>query len=78
MGIAHPDAPRHRDGAVGPGRADSSELPADIADAAVVALAGNQNPDGSWFSSPWIQMPIGRATGKVLRTATWESANYNG
>jgi squalene cyclase len=32
-----------------------------------------QNPDGSWFSSPWIQMPIGRATGTVWRLATYES-----
>ena len=42
-------------------------------DAGCESLLSNQNPDGSWFASPWIQMPIGRASGTVLRTATWES-----
>jgi squalene cyclase len=36
-------------------------------------LVRTQNPDGSWFSSPWIQMPIGRATGTVTRLALHES-----
>jgi hypothetical protein len=57
--------------------ADGRELPEDVAEAGVEVLAGNQNPDGSWFGSPWIEMPIGRATGTVLRTATWESVTMS-
>ncbi len=36
-------------------------------------LLGVQNPDGSWFSSPWIQMPVGRPTGAIVRVVTHES-----
>jgi squalene-hopene/tetraprenyl-beta-curcumene cyclase len=37
------------------------------------ALADMQSPDGSWFESPWIRMPIGRAAGHVTRVATYGS-----
>jgi squalene-hopene/tetraprenyl-beta-curcumene cyclase len=37
------------------------------------ALVAQQASDGSWRPSPWIQMPIGRASGKVTRTITWQS-----
>ena len=37
-------------------------------------LREQQLADGSWTASPWIQMEIGRATGKVLRVATYQSA----
>lgn len=40
-------------------------------------LVDVQNPDGSWFSSPWIQMPIGRATGATRRVATHESVTIS-
>ena len=38
------------------------------------ALRERQLADGSWPSSPWIQMEIGRATGKILHVATYRSA----
>ena len=38
------------------------------------ALRDRQLADGSWLASPWIQMEIGRATGKILRVATYQSA----
>jgi squalene-hopene/tetraprenyl-beta-curcumene cyclase len=38
------------------------------------ALRARQQADGSWVPSPWIQMEIGRATGKILRVATYQSA----
>ncbi len=38
------------------------------------ALQERQLADGSWPSSPWIQMEIGRATGKILHVATYRSA----
>lgn len=37
------------------------------------ALRERQLADGSWFASPWIQMEIGRATGKILHLATYQS-----
>jgi len=37
------------------------------------ALAGLQEADGSWPPSPWIQMPMGRPTGRVIRTLRWQS-----
>ena len=37
------------------------------------ALRERQLADGSWLASPWIQMEIGRATGKILRVATYQS-----
>jgi len=37
------------------------------------ALADLQSADGSWPESPWIRMPIGRATGNVTRVATYQS-----
>lgn len=37
------------------------------------ALLDMQEPDGSWRPSPWIRMPIGRATGVVTRVATYQS-----
>jgi squalene-hopene/tetraprenyl-beta-curcumene cyclase len=37
------------------------------------ALRERQLADGSWPSSPWIQMEIGRATGKILHVATYRS-----
>jgi squalene-hopene/tetraprenyl-beta-curcumene cyclase len=40
---------------------------------AAAALRARQIADGSWNASPWIQMEIGRATGKVLRVATYQS-----
>ncbi|MGA7156749.1 MAG: hypothetical protein WBY53_07895 [Acidobacteriaceae bacterium] len=38
------------------------------------ALCDLQLPDGSWPASPWIKMEIGRATGKTLHVATYQSA----
>jgi squalene-hopene/tetraprenyl-beta-curcumene cyclase len=38
------------------------------------ALRAHQQADGSWLPSPWIQMEIGRATGKILRVAKYQSA----
>jgi hypothetical protein len=38
------------------------------------ALRDLQLADGSWNASPWIQMEIGRATGKILHVATYQSA----
>ncbi len=38
------------------------------------ALRERQLADGSWVSSPWIRMEIGRATGKILHVATYQSA----
>jgi squalene-hopene/tetraprenyl-beta-curcumene cyclase len=38
------------------------------------ALRERQLADGSWPSSPWIQMEIGRATGKILHVTTYRSA----
>lgn len=38
-----------------------------------LALREQQLADGSWPASPWIQMEIGRATGKVLHIATYQS-----
>lgn len=32
-----------------------------------------QQSDGSWPASPWIEMPMGRPTGRVLRTLKWQS-----
>lgn len=32
-----------------------------------------QLADGSWPASPWIQMEIGRATGRILHVATYQS-----
>lgn len=32
-----------------------------------------QDDDGSWRASPWIKMDIGRATGRVVMTATYSS-----
>jgi len=37
------------------------------------ALVQMQESDGSWELSPWICMPIGRATGQVRRLATYQS-----
>ena len=37
------------------------------------SLRAQQLEDGSWAASPWIQMEIGRATGHVLRVATYQS-----
>jgi hypothetical protein len=37
------------------------------------ALRERQFEDGSWAASPWIQMEIGRATGKILHVATYQS-----
>jgi squalene-hopene/tetraprenyl-beta-curcumene cyclase len=37
------------------------------------ALRALQLPDGSWQASPWIQMEIGRATGKIMHVATYRS-----
>jgi squalene-hopene/tetraprenyl-beta-curcumene cyclase len=37
------------------------------------ALQERQLTDGSWNASPWIQMEIGRATGKTLCVATYQS-----
>lgn len=36
-------------------------------------LLKRQTADGSWIPSPWIKMDIGRATGSVIRTATYQS-----
>jgi len=38
------------------------------------AIRGMQLADGSWGASPWIQMEIGRAVGKIVRVATYQSA----
>jgi len=38
------------------------------------ALRERQLSDGSWLASPWIQMEIGRAVGKIVRVATYQSA----
>jgi squalene cyclase len=40
---------------------------------AAAALRALQLVDGSWPASPWIQMEIGRATGRILRVATYRS-----
>jgi squalene-hopene/tetraprenyl-beta-curcumene cyclase len=40
----------------------------------VGALLERQLADGSWLPSPWIRMEIGRATGKILHVATYQSA----
>lgn len=45
----------------------------DLVRAAAALLEAHQNPDGSWPPSPWIQMPIGRASGRVARVATYHS-----
>jgi squalene-hopene/tetraprenyl-beta-curcumene cyclase len=37
------------------------------------ALCERQLEDGSWHASPWIKMEIGRATGKILHVATYQS-----
>jgi len=37
------------------------------------ALMEMQSADGSWPASPWIQMQIGRAAGKTIRVATYQS-----
>ncbi len=37
-------------------------------------LLDYQTEDGSWDASPWIKMPIGRASGTVQRLATYQSA----
>jgi hypothetical protein len=37
------------------------------------ALHERQLGDGSWYASPWIRMEIGRATGKILHVATYQS-----
>jgi squalene-hopene/tetraprenyl-beta-curcumene cyclase len=42
-------------------------------DRAAAALHERQLADGSWSASPWIQMEIGRATGKILHVATYQS-----
>jgi squalene-hopene/tetraprenyl-beta-curcumene cyclase len=42
-------------------------------DRAATALCERQLADGSWDASPWIQMEIGRATGKILHVATYQS-----
>ena len=42
-------------------------------DIAADALVRMQEPDGSWELSPWIRMPVGRATGYVGRVATFSS-----
>ena len=47
-------------------------------DSAVIARGASalrdwQLADGSWPASPWIQMEIGRAMGKVLHVATYQS-----
>lgn len=39
----------------------------------VQALFALQHADGSWVASPWIQMEIGRAIGKIARVATYQS-----
>ena len=38
------------------------------------AIRELQLADGSWDASPWIQMEIGRAVGKIIRVATYQSA----
>lgn len=40
----------------------------------VRALRERQLANGSWIPSPWIRMEIGRATGKILHVATYQSA----
>jgi squalene-hopene/tetraprenyl-beta-curcumene cyclase len=37
-------------------------------------LLSMQGSDGGWGESPWIKMEIGRAQGRVMRTATYQSA----
>lgn len=41
---------------------------------AVVALHDLQRADGSWCASPWIRMEIGRASGTILNTITYQSS----
>jgi Squalene-hopene cyclase C-terminal domain len=41
------------------------------------ALLELQLADGSWIASPWIQMEIGRAVGKIVRVATYQSATLS-
>lgn len=36
-------------------------------------LMALQEADGGWPASPWIQMPMGRPTGRITRTITWQS-----
>ncbi len=58
MALSHVDEPGHQD-ALRLGR---------------TALLDRQLADGSWQASPWIQMEIGRAQGKVVQVATYKSA----
>ncbi|MFZ2988897.1 MAG: hypothetical protein WA086_12970 [Ideonella sp.] len=37
------------------------------------ALIQLQRDDGSWPAEPWLQMPMGRPSGQVVRTLTWQS-----
>jgi squalene-hopene/tetraprenyl-beta-curcumene cyclase len=43
-------------------------------DQTIDGLARMQASNGSWTGGPWIQMGIGRATGRVTRVATFASA----
>lgn len=38
------------------------------------ALLGLQSDDGSWPAAPWLQMPMGRPSGRIVRTLTWQSS----
>ncbi len=57
------------------GRVAPDATPMDIAisEAPKDGLAALQEADGSWPPSPWIQMPMGRPSGRVTRTLTWQS-----
>jgi hypothetical protein len=41
--------------------------------AAREALLALQEPDGSWPPTPWIRMPIGRPSGRIVRELSWQS-----
>lgn len=52
---------------------DAAPMDIAVSEAPKDALVELQQADGSWPPSPWIQMPMGRATGRVTRTLRWQS-----
>ena len=52
---------------------EAGSLDLAVAEAHLDALLERQMPDGTWEPAPWIQMQMGRPTGRIIRTITWES-----
>lgn len=70
-----PDAPAARAARAFLSRPDAAASALDIAVSSGdrQALFELQAEDGSWPASPWIQMPIGRPGGRIVRTLRWQS-----